>query len=155
MRPERSQQTTDRSGILTDRPGKAGTLSLVAVPIGHVDDLTIRALQTLADADVIAYDISAAALALLEAGVPQVVATIAAGRSLGEMAVIDGEKRSASCVAGQEEVLVAMPSATPEAIREVLNCAAEAGVKQQLVYYYFRTMDELLLGLQSAPRAWG
>ena len=54
MRRERSQQTTDRSGILTDRPGKAGTLSLVAVPIGHLDDLTVRALRTLADVDVIA-----------------------------------------------------------------------------------------------------
>jgi CRP/FNR family transcriptional regulator, cyclic AMP receptor protein len=41
-------------------------------------------------------------------GVAQVVGSIAAGRSLGEMAVIDGEKRSATCVAQGGEVLVAL-----------------------------------------------
>jgi len=43
---------------------------------------------------------------------------------------------------GAEEVLVAMPSATPEAIREVLNCAAEAGVKT-------RIMPQLVIGKSS------
>jgi len=41
-------------------------------------------------------------------GVPRVVGTISAGRSLGEMAVIDGEPRSASCIAHGGEVLVAL-----------------------------------------------
>jgi 16S rRNA (cytidine1402-2'-O)-methyltransferase len=54
MRRERSQQTTDGSGPSTGAPSKPGTLSLVAVPIGHADDLTVRALRTLAEADVIA-----------------------------------------------------------------------------------------------------
>lgn len=65
MRQERSQQITGRSGTFTGPPGKTGTLSLVAVPIGHVDDLTIRALQTLADADVIASEDPAATQGLL------------------------------------------------------------------------------------------
>ncbi|MBM4139678.1 MAG: rRNA (cytidine-2'-O-)-methyltransferase [Nitrospira sp.] len=54
MRRERSQQTAGESGIYTSQLGKAGILSLVAVPIGHLDDLTVRALRTLAEADVIA-----------------------------------------------------------------------------------------------------
>ena len=60
-------------------------------------------------------------------GVSQVVATIAAGRSLGEMAVIDGEKRSASCVAGQEEVLVAM--LTRHRFDELVHAFPVLGVK--------------------------
>lgn len=65
MRRERSQQTTGESGICTGQPGKAGTLSLVAVPIGHLDDLTVRALRTLAEADVIASEEPAATQGLL------------------------------------------------------------------------------------------
>jgi 16S rRNA (cytidine1402-2'-O)-methyltransferase len=65
MRRERSQQTTDGSGICTGPPGRAGTLSLVSVPIGHLDDLTVRALQTLAEADVIASENPAATQVLL------------------------------------------------------------------------------------------
>lgn len=65
MRRERSQQTTAESQILTGAPNKSGTLSLVAVPIGHADDLTVRALRTLAEADVIASEDPAATQALL------------------------------------------------------------------------------------------
>ena len=65
MRRERSQQTTGKSGILTGQPGKTGTLSLVAVPIGHPDDLTVRALRTLAEVDVIASEDPAATQGLL------------------------------------------------------------------------------------------
>src|SRR5690349_3919786 len=65
MRRERSQQITVESGILPGAPGKTGTLSLVAVPIGHADDLTVRALRTLAKADVIASEDPAATQDLL------------------------------------------------------------------------------------------
>jgi 16S rRNA (cytidine1402-2'-O)-methyltransferase len=65
MRRERSQQTTGRSGILAGQPGKAGILSLIAVPIGHLDDLTVRALRTLAAADVIASEDPASTQGLL------------------------------------------------------------------------------------------
>ncbi|MBM4127695.1 MAG: 16S rRNA (cytidine(1402)-2'-O)-methyltransferase [Nitrospira sp.] len=65
MQRERSQQTTGESGICAGQPGKPGTLSLVAVPIGHLDDLTVRALRTLAEADVIASEDPAATRALL------------------------------------------------------------------------------------------
>lgn len=65
MRREQSQQTTGRSGILTGRSDKSGTLSLVAVPIGHLDDLTVRAIRTLAAADVVASEDPAATQVLL------------------------------------------------------------------------------------------
>jgi 16S rRNA (cytidine1402-2'-O)-methyltransferase len=65
MRRERSQQTTGESGAFDGPRGKTGTLSLVAVPIGHVDDLTLRALRTLAEADVIASETPAATQGLL------------------------------------------------------------------------------------------
>ena len=45
--------------------GKTGTLSLVAVPIGNADDLTIRAVRTLAEADMIASEDPAATQRLL------------------------------------------------------------------------------------------
>ncbi|MBH0209805.1 MAG: rRNA (cytidine-2'-O-)-methyltransferase, partial [Nitrospira sp.] len=65
MRQERSQQTTGRSGTFTGPPGKTGTLSLVAVPIGNSGDLTVRAIRTLAAADVIASEDPAATQDLL------------------------------------------------------------------------------------------
>ena len=65
MRQERSQQTTARSGTSTGPPGKTGTLSIVGVPIGHSDDLTVRALRTLAEADVIASEDPSATQGLL------------------------------------------------------------------------------------------
>lgn len=37
----------------TDQPSKAGTLSIVAVPIGHFDDITLRAIRVLREADLI------------------------------------------------------------------------------------------------------
>ena len=48
MRRERSQETCVESGI------GSGRLSIVGVPIGHPDDLTLRALSTLRRVDVIA-----------------------------------------------------------------------------------------------------
>ena len=43
------------------------------------------------------------------AGVPQFVTHIVAGRTFGEMAAIDGEKRSASCTATDTCVLALLP----------------------------------------------
>ena len=65
MRREQSQETTARSGTYPGPPGKTGTLSIVGVPIGHSDDLTVRALRTLAEADVIASEDPAATQGLL------------------------------------------------------------------------------------------
>jgi len=65
MGRERSQQTIGGSGTLPGAPGKTGTLSLVGVPIGHADDLTVRALRTLAEADMIASENPAATRGLL------------------------------------------------------------------------------------------
>lgn len=65
MGRERSQRTIGGSGTLPGAPGKTGTLSLVGVPIGHADDLTVRALRTLAEADMIASENPAATQGLL------------------------------------------------------------------------------------------
>ena len=43
------------------------------------------------------------------AGLAQVVAHIVAGRTFGEMAAIDGEKRSATCIATEPCVLALLP----------------------------------------------
>lgn len=45
------------------------------------------------------------------AGVAQFVTRIAAGRTFGEMAAIDGERRSATCVATEACVLALLPKA--------------------------------------------
>lgn len=49
-------------------------------------------------------------------GVTQTVAHIVAGRTFGEMAAIDGEKRSASCVATEPCVLALLPKTQFERI---------------------------------------
>jgi len=49
-------------------------------------------------------------------GVTQAVAHITAGRTFGEMAAIDGEKRSATCVATEPCVLALLPRAQFERI---------------------------------------
>ena len=53
------------------------------------------------------------------AGLAQVVTQIVAGRTFGEMAVIDGEKRSATCVATEPCVLALLPKAQFERILAV------------------------------------
>jgi len=53
-------------------------------------------------------------------GIAQVVAHIVAGRTFGEMAAIDGENRSATCVATEPCVLALLPRAQFERIL-VLN----------------------------------
>lgn len=50
------------------------------------------------------------------AGVAQFVTHIVAGRTFGEMAAIDGEKRSASCIATEACVLALLPKAQFERI---------------------------------------
>jgi CRP/FNR family cyclic AMP-dependent transcriptional regulator len=53
------------------------------------------------------------------AGVAQFVTHIVAGRTFGEMAAIDGEKRSASCIATEPCVLALLPKAQFERILSV------------------------------------
>ncbi len=59
MRRERSQEKCDQSGTV---PGK---LFIVGVPIGHPDDITVRALSTLRQVDLIAAKNPQATQALL------------------------------------------------------------------------------------------
>ncbi|OYT90614.1 MAG: hypothetical protein CFE43_17100 [Burkholderiales bacterium PBB3] len=53
------------------------------------------------------------------AGVPQFVTHIVAGRTFGEMAAIDGEKRSATCIATEACVLALLPKSQFERILAV------------------------------------
>ncbi len=53
------------------------------------------------------------------AGVPQTVAHIVAGRTFGEMAAIDGEQRSATCVTAEPCLLALLPKSQFERILTV------------------------------------
>lgn len=65
MARERSQQITDSERRLTGRTGLAGTLFVVGVPIGNPEDITLRALRVLREADLIASETPLATRALL------------------------------------------------------------------------------------------
>jgi len=67
-------------------------------------------------------------------GVPVVIATLRAGRAFGEMAVLDGERRSASCVAASDcqllnlgkDSLEKMLNDTPKIAAKIIRAIAIA-----------------------------
>lgn len=65
MPGERSQQNACAGTTCEDRTGRPGILYVVGVPIGHFDDITLRALAALSRADLIASENPAATQRLL------------------------------------------------------------------------------------------
>lgn len=65
MRREQSQQTAGSEQLLSQREGATGSLFLVGVPIGHPDDITVRALAILRHVDLVATEDPAATQTLL------------------------------------------------------------------------------------------
>ncbi|WP_026145072.1 cyclic nucleotide-binding domain-containing protein [Pseudomonas asplenii] len=63
---------------------------------------------------------------LNEAGQPVVIATLRAGRAFGEMAVLDGERRSASCVAASHCQLLNLGK---DSLEKMLNDAPKIAAK--------------------------
>jgi len=61
-----------------------------------------------------------------EAGQPVVIATLRAGRAFGEMAVLDGERRSASCVAASDCQLLNLGK---DSLEKMLNEAPKIAAK--------------------------
>ncbi len=65
--PREGSQPNTRPMVEKNRPRQQpGTLFIVGVPIGHPDDVTIRALQTLRRADIVASEDPAATQALMQ-----------------------------------------------------------------------------------------
>jgi 16S rRNA (cytidine1402-2'-O)-methyltransferase len=66
MRREKSQQSAGAKRDLLKSTKAAGTLYLVGVPIGHPDDITVRALAILSQVDVVATEDPGATQTLLQ-----------------------------------------------------------------------------------------
>ncbi|QXI29990.1 cyclic nucleotide-binding domain-containing protein [Pseudomonas vanderleydeniana] len=87
---------------------------------------------------------------LNEAGQPVVIATLRAGRAFGEMAVLDGERRSASCVAAShcqllnlgKDSLEKMLNESPKIAAKIIRAIAIAMSKR------LRMVDGQLLSQQ-------
>ncbi len=65
MLREGSQQSSHSGPLSRNSGSSSGVLFIVGVPIGHPDDITLRALSTLRDADIIASENPEATQALL------------------------------------------------------------------------------------------
>jgi len=89
------------------------------------------------------------------AGVAQFVTHIVAGRTFGEMAAIDGEKRSATCIATEPCVLALLPKAQFE---RILTVNQALGIKlllrvTQLLSQRLRLVNDVLVDFLSKDAA--
>lgn len=89
------------------------------------------------------------------AGVAQFVAHIVAGRTFGEMAAIDGEKRSATCAATEPCVLALLPKAQFE---RILTINEALGIKlllrvTRLLSQRLRQVNDVLVDFLSKDAA--
>jgi 16S rRNA (cytidine1402-2'-O)-methyltransferase len=111
----------------------SGTLSVVATPIGNLDDLSPRAARTLASADVIACEDTRVTRALLNARVPEARARLVALHARNEAARVPELVRA---VASGSRVALAtdagMPGISDPGHRLVEACA-EAGLRVEVV----------------------
>jgi 16S rRNA (cytidine1402-2'-O)-methyltransferase len=88
MPTKRSQQNAGAAATSADRPHRSGTLYIIAVPIGHPDDVTVRAIQVLGQVGIIASEDPKVTQVLLAHHGIQAMVTSYGPRNLKEKAAV-------------------------------------------------------------------
>jgi 16S rRNA (cytidine1402-2'-O)-methyltransferase len=88
MPTKRSQQNAEASRASVNPPHRKGTLYVVAVSIGHPDDVTVRAIRVLAEVDIIASEDPSMTQQLLMHHSIQATVTSYGPRNLREKAAV-------------------------------------------------------------------